>query len=118
MDTSIHFLKSLMDVTTARHEVLANNLANVDTPGYCRKDLLFKDAMQQALESGKSNEFKNLGAELVDDYSQPSRPDGNNVSTQLELGEISQNELLYRVATHAMSHKISRLKKVINSGGQ
>ena len=97
-------------------EVIANNLANVNTPGYCRRDLKFKDAMMQALDEGKAADFKSLQTEIVEDHTQPTRPDGNNISTQLELGEMSQNELLYRVSTRAISSKLARLKKAINGG--
>ncbi|MBI3986503.1 MAG: flagellar basal body rod protein FlgB [Lentisphaerae bacterium] len=114
MDTSITLLNKLLDLTAARHEVLANNLANVNTPGVTRQDLRFKDSLISAIKSDDKDAISSLKAELYDDVSQPFRPDGNNITTQSELAEMSQNELMYRVASRALSMKYSGMRKVLS----
>lgn len=118
MDNTIILLNKLLDATSVRHQVLANNLANVNTVGYKRHDVHFKDALVSALKSEsrpseRAMEIASVEPEFFEDEVTPARADGNNVSTQVELGEISQNELLYRVSTKALSMKYERLKKAM-----
>ena len=116
MDNTIILLNKLMDVATRRHRVLANNLANVNTPGFERKDIRFKESLSSAIEKRDGSAISAVKPDIYTDKTQPSRPDGNNVSTQKEMGEIMENELLYRFSVNALSSKLSRLKKVIGSG--
>ena len=113
MNKNIILLDKLMDITTLRHQVLANNLANVNTPGFQRQDVNFLDSLRGALRSGRPADISSVEAEIVKDETEPMRPDGNNVSTQREMSELAQNELLYRVSVKAMSAELSRMKKAI-----
>lgn len=115
MDTSITLLNKLLDLTAARQEVLANNLANVNTPGVTRQDLRFKDSLVSAMKDNDKDAISSLKAELYDDVSQPFRPDGNNITTQSELAEMSQNELLYRVSARALTMKLNQVKSALRS---
>ncbi len=113
MDTSIQMLRTIMDGCTARHRVLANNLANAETPMFKRQDLNFKSALDQALNSKNEGGFNDVQFQINTDTKSPASANGNNVSTQAELGLILQNSLLYNTATTVISDKFTRLKKAI-----
>ena len=119
MNSMIDMLHKTMDAAVERHQVLANNLANVNTPGYRRQDLVFKDAFSQAIEAQKHVSSKvawqGVTPELFEDTRSIARPDGNNVSTQTELAEMSQNEIFYRTMTKIISAKLQTLRKATAS---
>lgn len=105
--------KKLMDISMQRHTLLANNLANVNTPGYQRQDINFKDSLLSAIESGRADQIKNVEPDITTENTKNMRPDGNTVTAQQEMSEMVQNELVYKVAMRALSEKFIRIKSAI-----
>ena len=50
--TSIQVIKKLQDYSVLKQKVIANNIANVETPGFKAKDISFKEEFSQALQKG------------------------------------------------------------------
>jgi flagellar basal-body rod protein FlgB len=84
----------LMDATALRHEVLANNLANQNTPGVRRSTVRFETLLQEAAALGPEAAAK-VQPEIVEDRLTPVGPDGNNVNLELEHNAIRENELVF-----------------------
>ena len=105
-------LGKLMDITAYRQRVLSNNLANASTPGYIRKDVFFRDAMSRALDSGDA--MSSVNPKISVDHSVMADETGNNVALQKELGEMSQNSLLYDFAAEMTGKKFASLTKAIS----
>jgi flagellar basal-body rod protein FlgB len=116
-------LERVLDRSALRHQVIAANLANVDTPGYRTRDLRpFAGEIEQAMASADTE----FGAESV---SEPSitpvahevsglleRPDGNNVSVERESLLLAQNQLRFQVAVQFLKAEFHRLSSAINGG--
>ena len=115
MNDSIQYLGKMLDVCATRQRVLANNLANSNTPGYVRKDVSFKDTLADAVKSDDSEVLAAYQPEIVEDRTSAFKADGNNVSSQKELSAISENNILYMLATRAIGGKFQTLHKVISS---
>lgn len=102
----------MMDLIAKRHKALGENLANVDTPGYTRKDVNFN----QALSDMGTN---SLGAELSTKLG-PSpvfeEQTGESVNAGNELMEMQKNSLMYTMATRQMTSIITQMKTAINVG--
>lgn len=113
MDNQITLLTKVMDFAAARHAVLANNLANVNTPGFKRSDLEFKDALLKAVDNKDVSEIRQLKPEVVEDNIQPVRADGNNVSSHTEMTAMTQNELLFQTSARFLSMKYQFLKSAL-----
>ncbi len=114
MSDSIELLKGLMGASATRHRVLANNLANIDTPGYKRQDVQFRDAFAKALANRRSTSLTDIELDHSRDTTSPARPDGNNVSTQREMGRMAENSLLYEVSARVLRAKYQGIRKAIN----
>lgn len=112
MNETITILGKLMDATALRQKVLSNNLANANTPGYLRKEVEFSSKLAKALDGGVASILK-VTPDVVIDENARVDDRGNSVSLQKELGEMTQNGLLYDFATQMTSQKFGLLRKAI-----
>lgn len=115
--------KALLDLTAQRHQALTGNLANVDTPGYRRKDVdpSFRAELEKSLQAGDVEAIRRTGTPEIREEGggKATRPDGNNVSLDRELMLINQNALEYEALTQFVSSSLDRMKLAItgrNSG--
>jgi flagellar basal-body rod protein FlgB len=107
-DTTQNALSAALRGADARQSALAGNLANVDTPGYLRKDVDFNSALQAALGSGADP--SNVGFSAQTDPSAPVRADGNSVDIDRENAELSENALEYDALARVAATRIDILK--------
>ena len=114
-DTTQTALSTALRGSDARQAALADNLANVDTPGYVRKDVDFHGALQSALDSGGPVGSVNFAAQ--DDSSAPVRADGNSVDADAESSALSQNALEYDALAKVASTRIDILKTAMGVAG-
>src|SRR5437764_15395271 len=80
--------KKMMDVTDLRHEAIASNISNIETPNYKRIDLSpsFESQLKQALTSGDTTQILSLNPSLsVDATAVSQNHDGNTVTLEDEL---------------------------------
>lgn len=108
--------KQMLDASSLRHEALAANIANLETPGFKRLDLSpdFARQLEKLAATGPTNEPVNLRPTIVQDpNARAIRPDGNSVEIDRELIEMSRNSLEYDFLTQFASDSIKRLKTAI-----
>ena len=122
----VNVLNKAAEASWTRNEVIANNIANVDTPDYKRKDLNFESLLSDAL-SDTSLHTKNLDKKVANlklsslkpdiytEYSSLSyRYDGNNVDIDTENAYLADNQIKYYTLLDSMTHEFNRLKMVLN----
>ena len=101
----------MLDLISQKQRALGSNIANVDTPGYVRRNIDFSQylgSMNSPLETQLSTK---LGpSAIVDDRER------QEIDIAEEFAEIQKNSLLYTVATRRMSNIITQMKTVINVG--
>ncbi len=119
----INVLDKAADASTLRGELISNNIANVDTPNYKRKDIDFESMLQAEL-AGSSSLSKavhkvNGNLELLDPqvYTDNStlsyRLDGNNVDIATEEAYLAENQIRYQALVDLMNQEFSRYKSVL-----
>ena len=113
LDTTQQALESAMSGSALRNTLLANNLANVDTPGYQPEDVNFQSTLQQAIQSGTP-----MGEVTFQPYSaqQAVGPDGNGVSPEQTQAALSQNGLLYETLTQVAAQREHILQSAMGIG--
>lgn len=101
----------MLDLISQRQVALGDNLANIHTPGYVRKDINFGDYLSSMNSPLETKLSQKLGpSAVIEEQSQEEiRPDK-------ELLEIQNNALMYNMATRRMSNIITQMKTVINVG--
>jgi flagellar basal-body rod protein FlgB len=103
-------LARLMDATSLRSDVISQNIANVNTPGYKAQEVTFEDELAKALSRGS--------IQSADPVVQPTqglatRDDGNNVDIDREIGDSAKNSLLFEMYAQLLSTQISQMKSAI-----
>ncbi|HID30818.1 MAG TPA: flagellar basal body rod protein FlgB [Desulfobacterales bacterium] len=109
-DKNFTLLEQMLTLTANKQKVIAHNIANVDTPGYRRKELKFEDALLRALEQDDVDALQRIQGVIVESDDPTLRNDGNNVDIDKEMAEMSQNTLVYRVYTELLNKKIGMLR--------
>lgn len=112
-DETAQLTNTLMEMSMERQKVIANNLANAETPGFIRQELNFEKKLASIVESGNTGELNNFEGKIVDDNKNPAKLDGNNVVVPKELNSMMQNSVYYSLLTKAFSTKMSILKNSI-----
>src|SRR5271170_3571911 len=106
-------LERVLDLSAFRHQVIAGNLANIDTPGYRARDLRpFAGEIEQAM-AGEEPSFAPVAHQIGGLL---ERPDGNNVSVERESLLLAQNQLRFQVAVQFLKAEFHRLSTAINGG--
>lgn len=108
--------KVQLDAVNARHQALAANLANVETPGYQRVDLKpeFQREFAEFMELEQWREGKRPQVRLErDETAAPIRADGNNVEVDRELTELSRNSMAHIFLTQYLSGTYRSMKMAI-----
>ncbi len=108
--------RKLLDATTLRHEAIAANLANLETPGYQRVDVApsFASDLRQAIASANPDLIEKLEPHLTrDTTATASRLDGNNVELEGELIRLNQNAVEHSLETQLLTSSLLRLRLAI-----
>ena len=101
----------MMDLISQRHRALGANVANVDTPGYVRKDIDFSQylgSMNSPIETKLSTALGPSG--IIEDRQK------QEINIAEEFAEIQKNSLMFTMASRRMSNIITEMKTVINVG--
>lgn len=103
--------------TELRQQALADNIANIDTPGYKRQDVSFQSALQSALNSDDpASQVEAVQPTTYTDGSGEVGVNGNNVSLEQEMTDISSNELLGAALTNTMTARMAIFKTAVTDG--
>lgn len=121
-DVGSRALAIALQASATRHGALANNIANVDTPGFIRSDVRFERALGAALRRARrasaraSGELLSLPLDPQRDLSLPARADGNNVDIDREMVALAKNALRHQAAGEMLGARIRMLRTAIHGG--
>ena len=123
--STIPVLEQAVNFGQARHNVLAGNIANVDTPGYRAHDLstaVFQQRLQEAIESRNSgsataDDFMaddGQSLKLTDAFETILRHDDGKVSLEQQVAELTKNQMQYNTAISIMTQQFRLLQAAIS----
>ncbi|MBN8689407.1 MAG: flagellar basal body rod protein FlgB [Armatimonadetes bacterium] len=111
----INNLGKALERTSMRHELVSNNLANVNTPNYKRKDIDFSIEIERANDRFSLNKHQ-LGDKGIQITEGSIRRDGNSVDLESEVVALAETDLHYRMLSEMTGRYFSGLKSVIREG--
>lgn len=124
----INTLSKALDGASKRHQIISNNIANVDTPNFKRSDISFEQTLKRAVENSSTGSIPlattNAGHIAFEDNDPTDYPivqennltyrnDGNNVDIEKEVAEETKNDLLYNSYTQMLVSKLGLMKNAI-----
>ena len=111
--SQMDLLSRLLDVADFRHRVIAENVANVNTPGYHAMTVNFEDAFQKALKSRDGKALKIEPRIAEGEGALQTRVDGNTVDVDMEMAQLAKNSILYRTYTQILTHQVGLMRSAI-----
>lgn len=127
----VDIIHRTMDVTSLRRNVIADNIANSDTPNFKRSTINFEAQLQRAFESQKRPglearmtndkhipfyqpiDYKSVGPKKVLDYLTESKSNGNNVDIEEEMMLALKNQLNYQLLTQVISDQFNQVSTAL-----
>jgi flagellar basal-body rod protein FlgB len=114
-DTTQLALERAIEGAGKRHEALAANLANANTPGYQRVDVDFHGALASAI--GSRETLSELSFTPARDASAGAvRADGSTVDVDAESAKLAANALEHQAAVQVAHARIGILKAAMGTG--
>jgi flagellar basal-body rod protein FlgB len=109
----MNLLTRLLDVATLRQDVIAQNVANVNTPGYSAQEVAFEDTLRNALTNGDASRFVAPKPEVINSVGGRTREDGNNVDVDLEMARLQKNALYFKLYTQILANDLAQYRSAI-----
>jgi flagellar basal-body rod protein FlgB len=104
-DKNVVLLSKLLDLTAAKNKVIANNIANTNTPGFKKFEVSFQKELRKAVESKNINKVKNIQESITMSKDKSTRKDGNNVDLDKELVTFYQMSDRHNIYLEILSKK-------------
>ena len=130
--SNFDYLGRGLAAATMRHEVISNNIANVNTPNFKRSAVNFEDLLAKELHLDNDDRRLDMvrthdrhlpmalpgqvHAVIEEDGTTTMRVDNNNVDIDIEMAGLAKNQLYYNAMTTELGSFINRMKGVITSG--
>ena len=114
-------LEQTLRFTAARHRLIAENVVNVDTPGYQQKDLsvekfqeLMRDRVDQRREAGPGGvSFDDVAGELETPQRGILFHDGNNRSMEQLMADQAKNAMMHNLAVELLRKQFQAMEMAL-----
>jgi flagellar basal-body rod protein FlgB len=113
-DTTQIGLERALSGSALRQQAIAQNIANVNTPGYRRQDVDFQSALAAAWDGGEQS-VESVTPRTEADTSAVMRADGSSVDIDQEAATQATNGLQYEAVSTVMKTRIAILKSAIGT---
>lgn len=114
-DSTTLGLAAALRATGARQTATAQNLANVNTPGYRRVKVDFEEQLQATMAGGDRKALEAFSPALTVDASAPMRADGSSVNVETEAANQAANGLTYQAIATVMRARIDIVESAIGA---
>ena len=118
-----NLLKTALDVSAVRKDIISNNLSNINTKNFKRYDVKFEDFLNYEVKRApfKTTNEKHISLgnefyEIVQDRGTSMRSDGNNVDIDIEKANQAANTLMYNALVSVINSKFQLFSTVVNTG--
>jgi flagellar basal-body rod protein FlgB len=136
MFASVDTMQKGLGASWLRNEVISNNIANVDTPGFKASHVRFEELIAEAAgedgvedgglpltvtnerhipgKAGAGARISDVEPEIVIDQATSARLDGNNVNVENEMVELAKNSINYYTTVNKINSEFRKLNTAIN----
>lgn len=111
-DPTMQGMEYALNSLSLRQQVLANNIANAQTPGYQAQDVSFENQLSSIID-GQSSADPSATGEVVASPDLTTSNDGNTVGMESEMSKVSETNIMYNALSQLTSDRLSILKTAI-----
>lgn len=124
-DSTMNQIEQSMNYAANKNRVIGNNIANLDTPNYKSKEVVFKNTLNNAMKELqlKQTNVKHMNKKSASEpfvvrstNNTSYNHNGNNVDVDKEMAELAKNQIYYRALVDRMNGKFNTLSTVIRGG--
>lgn len=129
-DKTMQVLEKSLDLRSRNQQVIAANIANVETPGYQTRRLSFEDDLRRAMDNPQLADrqlnrrhfpvgdggIAAVQGKLIKEPDLNPLGDGNNVSMDEQMFDLAENQLLFEAGSQMLKKKFAMLKFVAADG--
>lgn len=131
-DRHLQLIHKSLDFRAERNILLSGNVANMETPGYKARDLVFENALGDAMKSQQPGPLNVTNARHLDGRTrtplqlvQPQQItsanpvgslDGNSVELEKEMAKLAENQVSFQALTQMMTFKFNQLRTAMREG--
>ena len=128
-DRSIRLLEKAIDAGSLRQRVIADNIANVNTPGFKKSSVAFESVLKKNLGTGRiplnssdsrhfgdANSLDSINPSVVKENTTSMRADGNNVDVEQEMVRLAVNTVNYNADVQELNNRLNLLGFVVKGG--
>lgn len=124
------YLRSGLNASALRNQVISNNIANAETPGFKSSSVEFENMFLNALETEggfrpkatrdkhrtSSSSIKDVSAAVIQNTNTTMRMDENNVDIDFQNAELAKNQIYYEALIEKLNSEYRRLRMAIREG--
>jgi flagellar basal-body rod protein FlgB len=103
IDPTMQAIQTSLDGLAARQRIIAQNLANSETPGYLSQNVNFEDSLRNAMATGDPSQAAITTSTSTD----PTGVNGNNVNVDTQTVALIDTGLRYQLATQSMNNEFN-----------
>jgi len=135
---TLDLIQRALDASALSHSAIANNIANVDTPGFKRSEVVFEEQLKTAMAAqdgapqqlglartdprhialNAAPDLQSIKPELVTDSTSSLRNDGNNVDIDTEVSLLAQNTVRYQTLAQITQHQFAQILDAITDNAK
>lgn len=113
---TIEMLSAILDFRSERNKVIASNIANIDTPGYKPKELVFKKQLEDFIDNGTEvtmtkTDKRHLSKQPSHSFEVINSEEAVKIDNEME--KLAENHLMYNLTVELMARKFKGLDSVL-----
>jgi flagellar basal-body rod protein FlgB len=112
-DNNVDTLSKLLDLTTVQNKLIANNIANVNTPGYRKLEVTFQEELRKAIKSKNVQKINDVSEKIAFSNNEINRENGSNVDMDKELVEFFKSADRHSIGLEILSKKFKGIISAI-----
>jgi flagellar basal-body rod protein FlgB len=108
------FLQAALKAENLRQKTIANNIANLQTPGYRSVDVKFEQLLEKALKDVGNFDLRKVAPEIFETKQTPVKSNGNDVNLEVEIGRMVKNSVKHTAYVRLLARIYQQMEHAIN----
>ena len=112
--TIVDYLEAGLKVSGLRGKVIANNIANLNTPGFKRSAVEFEKLLADVMDASRPTDPGKIQPKIMHPDNSPTDETGNDVSLEAEVGEMVKNSATYKAYVRILTKLYTQMEAAMN----